>query len=322
MKTALITGITGQDGAYLAKLLVEKGYVVVGTTRSYTTSSYNNLKYLGIADYVSIVETDLTDVFSIFKLLNKYNFDEVYNLAAQSSVGLSFEQPIGTIQFNITSVLNLLEAIRVVNNKIRFYQASSSEMYGRVASLPITEQTPLHPLSPYAISKATSYWTVINYRESYGLFACNGILFNHESYLRSNNFFIKKIIRESLAISRGKQDGLKVGNINIKRDFGYTPEYVKAMWMLMQHSTPEDITICSGSSIFLKDIIEYIFDKLNIDNSKLILEESLFRPVDIEDMYGDNSKAKNIIGWSYDLNFYQVLDIILEEEIVNTKYAL
>src|SRR5579875_541941 len=310
MKTALITGITGQDGAYLAKLLVEKGYVVVGTTRSYTTSSYNNLKYLGIADYVSIVETDLTDVFSIFKLLNKYNFDEVYNLAAQSSVGLSFEQPIGTIQFNITSVLNLLEAIRVVNNKIRFYQASSSEMYGRVASLPITEQTPLHPLSPYAISKATSYWTVINYRESYGLFACNGILFNHESYLRSNNFFIKKIIRESLAISRGKQDGLKVGNINIKRDFGYTPEYVKAMWMLMQHSTPEDITICSGSSIFLKDIIEYIFDKLNIDNSKLILEESLFRPVDIEDMYGDNSKAKNIIGWSYDLNFYQVLDII------------
>lgn len=320
MKTALITGITGQDGAYLAEFLVKKGYTVIGTTRSYTATSYNNLKYLNIADEVAIVEADLTDVFSIIKILNKYNLDEIYNLAAQSSVSLSFEQPIGTLQFNITSVLNLLEAIRIVNLKIKFYQASSSEMYGKASSLPITEQTPLYPLSPYAISKATSYWTVINYRESYGLFACNGILFNHESYLRSNNFFIKKVIRESLAISRGKQDLLKVGNINIKRDFGYTPNYVEAMWLLMQHPVAEDIAICSGKSILLKDIIHYIFDKLDIDYSKLILEKNLFRPVDIEDIYGDNAKAKNIIGWNYDLDFYKVLDLIIEEEIINTLY--
>jgi GDPmannose 4,6-dehydratase len=317
MKTAIITGITGQDGSYLAHLLVEKGYSVVGTTRSYTASSNDKLKYLGIASQVKIEEADLLDVFSIIKLFNKYQPDEIYNLAAQSSVGLSFEQPIGTLQFNISSVLNLLEAIRLVNPKIKFYQASSSEMFGKVNQLPINEHTPLHPLSPYAISKATAYWTVVNYRESYGLFACNGILFNHESYLRSNNFFVKKVIRESIAISKNKQQSLKVGNIEIKRDFGYTPAYVKAMWLLLQHHTAEDITICSGKSIFLKDIIYYIFDKLSVSYTKLEIDKTLFRPVDIEDMYGDNTKAKNVIGWDYHWDFFKALDLILEEELLN-----
>ncbi len=315
MKIAIITGITGQDGSYLAKLLVEKGYKVVGTTRSYNQSSTEKLKYLGIQDSVKIEEADMSDVFSTIKLINKYAPDEIYNLAAQSSVGLSFEQPIGTLQYNITSVLNILEAIRMSNSKIKFYQASSSEMYGKVKKLPITEDTALHPLSPYAISKATAYWTVVNYRESYNLFACNGILFNHESYLRSNNFFVKKIIRESIAISKNKQEVLKVGNIDIKRDFGFTPDYVQAMWLLMQHHTAEDITICSGKSIYLREIIIHIFKNLGISEDKLIIDPTLFRPVDIEDMYGDNTKAKVIIGWQYDKSFFNVLDLILEEEL-------
>ena len=317
MKVALITGITGQDGSYLSQLLINKGYKVIGTTRSYKASCYDKLNYLGIGSDVIIEEVDLLDVFSILKVLNKHCPDEIYNLAAQSSVATSFEQPIGTLSFNITSVLNLLEAIRSVNKNIKFYQASSSEMYGKVKSLPITETTLLHPLSPYAISKATAHWTVINYRESYGLFACNGILFNHESYLRSNNFFIKKVIRESINIAHGKQNDLRIGNIDIKRDFGYTPEYVRAMWLLMQHESPEDIEICSGSSIYLRDILYYIFDKLQIDRSRIVEDSRLFRPTDIEDIYGDNSKAKNVIGWDYNLSFYNVLDIIIDEEIRN-----
>lgn len=319
MKTAIITGITGQDGSYLAKLLVSKGYKVVGTTRSYNQASNEKLKYLGIEKEVKIEESDMSDVFSTIKIITKYQPDEIYNLAAQSSVGLSFEQPIGTLQYNITSVLNILEAIRMVNPKIKFYQASSSEMYGKVKKLPITEDTALHPLSPYAISKATAFWTVVNYRESYNLFACNGILFNHESYLRSNNFFVKKIIRESIAISKNKQEILKVGNIDIKRDFGFTPNYVEAMWLLLQHPTAEDITICSGKSIYLRDIIYYVFEKLNIPKSKMMVDEKLFRPVDIEDMFGDNSKAKNVIGWNYDLDFFTVLDIMIAEELKNFK---
>jgi len=317
VKVALITGITGQDGSYLSQLLINKGYKVIGTTRSYKASCYDKLNYLGIGSDVIIEEVDLLDVFSILKVLNKHCPDEIYNLAAQSSVATSFEQPIGTLSFNITSVLNLLEAIRSVNKNIKFYQASSSEMYGKVKSLPITETTLLHPLSPYAISKATAHWTVINYRESYGLFACNGILFNHESYLRSNNFFIKKVIRESINIAHGKQNDLRIGNIDIKRDFGYTPEYVRAMWLLMQHESPEDIEICSGSSIYLRDILYYIFDKLQIDRSRIVEDSRLFRPTDIEDIYGDNSKAKNVIGWDYNLSFYNVLDIIIDEEIRN-----
>lgn len=319
MKTAIITGISGQDGSYLAQLLRSKGYNVIGTTRSYTLSSYSGLKYLAIDKDVKIEEVDLLDVFSIIKLLNKYQPDEVYNLAAQSSVGLSFEQPIGTLQFNITSVLNLLESIRLANAKIKFYQASSSEMFGRVNQLPINEQTPFHPLSPYAISKATAYWTVVNYRESYGLFACNGILFNHESYLRSNNFFVKKVIRESISISKGTQKQLTLGNIELKRDFGYSPEYVKAMWLLLQHPTAEDITICSGKSVLLKDIVYHILDKLAIPYSQLIIDKKLFRPVDIEDIYGDNTKAKKQIGWEYNLDFFDILDILIEEELKNYK---
>jgi GDPmannose 4,6-dehydratase len=314
-RTAIITGITGQDGAYLSDLLLNKNYHVIGIVRSSNRSNLNNLNYLGIEKKIELIECDLTDITSIMSLIRKNKPDEIYNLAAQSSVGLSFEQPIGTILFSAISVLNLLESIRITDKGIRFYQASSSEMFGKVAQLPVKENTPMHPLSPYAISKATAFWAVVNYRESYGLFACNGILFNHESYLRTDNYFVKKVIGNSIEIANGKRDTLTVGQIDLKRDFGYAPEYVKAMWLMLQHSTPNDYSVCSGNSVSLREIIYYIFKKLKIPHNKLKIDEALFRPVDIENIYGDNSKAKKILGWNYDMNFFQVLDILIEEEM-------
>ncbi|MBS1557288.1 MAG: GDP-mannose 4,6-dehydratase [Bacteroidetes bacterium] len=315
MKTAIITGITGQDGAYLSALLLQKEYRVVGIIRSYNNSNLSKLRYLNIADKINLEECDLSDIPSIISILKKYKPSELYNLAAQSSVGLSFEQPIGTITFNSISVLNLLESIKIVNKDIRFYQASSSEMYGKVARLPITEETPMHPLSPYAISKATAYWSVVNYRESYGLYACNGVLFNHESHLRTENFFVKKVISQAVAIKKGKRNEMRVGNIDIKRDFGYAPEYVKAMWAILQQDQPQDFLICSGRSVSLREIAEYVFRKLDISISKIISDPVLFRPTDIKDIFGDHSKARKTLGWEYDLSFFDVLDKLIEEEM-------
>ncbi|OWK71245.1 GDP-mannose 4,6-dehydratase [Pedobacter sp. AJM] len=317
MKVAIISGITGQDGSYLAKLLTSKNYRVIGLSRSYSSLNIKNLKYLGISENVIIEESDLSDFSSIIKILLKYKPDEFYNLAAQSSVGVSFEQPIGTINYNTQSLLNILETVRLLKLDTKVYQASSSEMFGRVLNLPIEETTPLHPLSPYAISKASAYWIGINYRESYKVFCVNGILFNHESYLRSPNFFIKKVIRTGIEIKRGLANELKVGNIDVKRDFGYAPDYVEAMWLSLQHSKPDDYLICSGTSIYLRDIVSYIFDYLNLSQNKIIEDSSLFRPTDIEDIFGSNQKAKSILGWEYNKSFYQVLDMLIEEESVN-----
>jgi GDPmannose 4,6-dehydratase len=257
-KTAIISGITGQDGAYLAKLLIEKGYVVVGLIRSYTKRSSNGLKYLNIEGNVILEECDLLDITQLIGIFKKYLPTEFYNLAAQSSVSISFQQPIGTVHYNTLSVLNILEAIRLTNRGIKFYQASSSEMFGMVNKLPITEESLMHPLSPYAVSKAAAHWLCINYRESYEMFISCGVLFNHESYLRSNNFFVKKIIRDSILIHQNKKDVLSVGNIDIRRDFGYAPRFVEAMYLMLQHPTPGDYLICSGQSVSLRDIISHI----------------------------------------------------------------
>jgi GDPmannose 4,6-dehydratase len=317
MKTAIITGISGQDGLYLAKLLLEKNYRVVGTVRSYRCANTYNFKYLGIENDIILEELDLLDMANVIRIIQKYNPDEIYNLAAQSSVGLSFEQPIGTFSFNTTSVHNLLESIRLFSTHTKLYQASSSEMYGKVQAMPITLETPMHPISPYGVSKMASYFMVTIYRESYNLFVCNGVLFNHESYLRSNNFFIKKVIRDALAIKNKKLDILTVGNLDVKRDFGYAPKYVEAMWRILQSPLADNFIICSGKSVLLRDIVEYIFDKLNI-NKKLIMEDkNLFRPNEIEEIYGDNSKAKECLGWDYDMSFFEVLDILIAEETQN-----
>ncbi len=317
-KTAIITGISGQDGAYLAALLYKKGYRIVGFVRSSGNTDLRGLDYLNIRDQVIIEECDLLDISQIIKLLSQYKPSEIYNLAAQSSVSLSFKQPIGTFHFNTISVYNLLEAIKLIDRNIKFYQASSSEMYGKVNSLPITEDSVLHPVSPYAISKASAHWTCIHYRESYNLFVCCGILFNHESYLRNPNFFVKKIIRESIKISRGELDKLLVGNIDISRDFGYAPLYVEGMYLMMQSDKAADYILCSGKSAKLRTIIEYIFQKLSIDKNRYQISNELYRPNDIEDIFGDSSKAKQLLSWDYSLGVEEMLDLLLAEELKNT----
>jgi GDPmannose 4,6-dehydratase len=315
IKTAFITGISGQDGAYLSQLLLSKSYRIIGITRSHHEDNLKRLKILGVDSGVIMEECDLLDISSVINLINKYKPDEIYNLAAQSSVGLSFKQPIGTINFNIVSVLNLLEAIRIIKPDVRLYQASSSEMYGKVADLPVTIKTPMHPLSPYAISKASAHWIVINYRESYGLYACNGVLFNHESFLRSNGFFVKKVLSETVRNRNNAEWVLKVGSIDIKRDFGFSPNYVEAMWLMLQTEKPDDFIICSGKSITLRSVIEYVFCKLQVNINKLVIDNDFIRPTDIQDIYGDNKPAKTKLGWKYDLDFFQVLDILIEEEL-------
>jgi GDPmannose 4,6-dehydratase len=317
-RTALITGITGQDGAYLSQLLLSKNYRVVGLIRSVGGSNTYRLKYLDILDEITLMECDLQDLSQVIKILNEVKPEEIYNLAAQSSVSLSFQQPIGTIQFNINSVVNILEAIRISNAAIRFYQASSSEMYGKIDRLPITEESRFHPLSPYAISKVAAHHITINYRESYGLFACCGILFNHESFLRGENFIVKKAISGAFSILSGKKKAIDFGNLNVKRDFGFSKKYVEAMWLMLQQQTPDDFLICSGKSVYLKEIVEYIFNKLNLPSSAIKINESYFRPTDIEDIYGSGDKARRLLNWNYDMNFFDVLDILIEEE--KTQY--
>ena len=317
MKTAFITGVSGQDGAYLAALLLGKGYKVVGLTRTYTSGKLSGLKYLGIEDDVILEECDLLDFSSILKLLKKFQPDEVYNLSAQSSVGVSFEQPIGTISYNILSVLNILESIRLVNPTTRFYQASSSEIYGKAESLPITLDSPMRPVSPYAISKASAYWITTNYRESYSLYSVNGVLFNHESYLRSGNFFVKKVIHTALDIKSQKAKELKVGNLDIKRDFGYAPKYVEAMFLSLQQEEPSDYIICSGQSVSLREVVYHVFDRLEISRDKIVEDPSLFRPNEISDLYGSNANSIAKLNWFYDKNFFEILDVLIDEEINN-----
>ena len=315
MKTAIITGISGQDGAYLASLLLGKGYNVIGLVRSSGASDLEGLEYLKIRNKVLIEECDLLDISQIIKILTQYKPAEIYNLAAQSSVSLSFKQPIGTFHFNTISVFNLLESIKLVDVTIKFYQASSSEMYGKVNHLPITENSVLHPVSPYAISKAAAHWTCIHYRESYHMFICCGILFNHESFLRSGNFFMKKkVITESIKISCGEMSRLLVGNIDIRRDFGYAPLYVEGMYLMMQSGKPDDFILCSGQSISLRNVIEYVFRKLNINSGCFEVSSELYRPADIEDIFGDPGKAKRELGWNYSLTSEDLLDKLLEEE--------
>lgn len=309
----IITGITGQDGAYLAKLLLKKGYAVVGILRSSTKNNLSNLDYLGIKNQITFVKCDLLDINSLEKVIVRYAPRAIYNLAAQSSVGLSFSNPFETINFNTISVLNILETIKKIDKKIRFYQASSSEMYGSINKLPILENSTLNPVSPYGISKASAHWICVHYRESYGIFTTSGILFNHESILRSDDFFIKKVIKTAIDIKHGQAEVLEVGNIDIKRDFGYAPSYVESMYLMMQEENPDDYIICSGKSIRLREIIYYVFDKLKINKNKIIVNETYYRPNEIQDIYGNPSKAREKLKWNYDTDFFSVLDILIRE---------
>lgn len=320
MKTAIITGITGQDGAYLAQLLVEKNYCVIGIHREGDGNDFYRLEYLGVRDKIELLGCNLLDPKACTELLRSFAPDEIYNLVAQSSVSYSFSKPHETIEFNIMTVLNLLEAIRSVDTNIKYYQASSSEMFGKIESLPISTHTQLHPISPYGISKAAGHWMVSQYREAYGLFAISGILFNHESYLRTDSFFVKKVIKAAIRISRGLQTTLALGNIDIKRDFGHAKEYVKAIWMMMQLDQPTDFQVCSGTSVSLRQIAFYVFDQLNVDHERIVIDPALFRPAEIKDIYGDKSEVEKQTEWKYTLTFFEVLDMLIKEELANDPY--
>ncbi len=318
-KKAIITGITGQDGAYLSAYLIRQGYQVTGLVRGYNHINTYGLSYLGVADKIKLRECDLTDISQIITVIKDVKPDEIYNLAAQSSVSMSFQQPMGTINFNVFSVLNILESIKLMKPDIRFYQASSSEIFGVSNTLPLHENDVINPVSPYSISKATAHWITKNYREAYGVFSCSGFLFNHESFLRGDNFFVKKVIRDSLKIKDEKLDVLEVGNIDVKRDFGWAPKYIEAMYLMLQSEVPDDYLICSNTSVSLRSIVEFVFDYLSIPLNKLVINHDYYRPTEIPDIYGDNTKAKTKLGWQYDMSFYDVLKILIDEEIGYNK---
>lgn len=323
MKIAVISGITGQDGALLAAFLLKKEYVIVGLIPADRPSDLFRLEYLAIRNKIRFIEIDLLDGEAITKMLEEINPDEFYNLAAISSVGLSFKQPLLTFDFNTRSVMNILESIRQVSSKTRFYHASSSEMFGNVGetSLPIKESFLFHPASPYGISKASAHWLTVNYREAFKLKACCGILFNHESALRPPHFVIKKIIRTAVQIKSGVSTELSLGNINVVRDWGYAPRYVEAMWLMLQQDKLADYLICSGIPVSLKDFVEKVFNKLGLDAARHVsIDDSLLRSLDLNIIYGDNSKAKNELGWQYNLTTDDLLHHLINDEIEFMKW--
>lgn len=317
MKTAIITGISGQDGAYLAKLLLSKGYKVVGLVRPNKNVPLLGLDFLGISNDVEIREIDLLDKLAVDEMIKYYSPHEVYNLAAQSSVGLSFQSPVNTFEFNTISVINILEAIRNYSIDTKYYQASSSEMFGNIGveNLPLKESVLFHPASPYGISKASAHWITVNYREAYGLKACCGILFNHESCLRGENFVIKKILRTALEIKSEVSNVLKLGNVSVQRDWGYAPKFVEAMWLMLQQDEFDEYLICTGHVTSLESIVTKVFDKLNLDVNKHVkIERTLMRNLELDVIYGDNSKAKKKLGWNYDLSLDQLIETLMSDE--------
>jgi GDPmannose 4,6-dehydratase len=298
MKKALICGISGQDGAYLAELLISKGYAVCGTSRDAQMSSFKNLVKLGIREQIRVESVALNDFRSVLQVLTKIKPDEVYNLAGQSSVGLSFEQPVETLESIATGTLNLLEAIRFLGQPIKFYNAGSSECFGDTGGEAANEDTPFRPRSPYGVAKAAAFLEVANYREAYDLFACSGILFNHESPLRPERFVTQKIISTACRIAAGSSEKLLLGNTNINRDWGWVPEYVEAMYLMLQQEKADDYVVATGTSHKLSDFVSHTFSELDLDwNQYVVIDEALLRPTDILLGRGNPSKAKEKLKW-------------------------
>ncbi|MBU6460578.1 MAG: GDP-mannose 4,6-dehydratase [Proteobacteria bacterium] len=298
MKRALICGVSGQDGSYLASFLLEKGYYVIGTSRDAMASSFINLIKLGIREKVSVVSMAVNDFRSVFQTLTKTMPDEIYNLSGQSSVGLSFDQPVETMESIGIATLNILEAIRFINRDIKFYNAGSSECFGDVGEKAANELTPFRSRSPYAVAKSAAYWEVANYREAYNLYACTGILFNHDSPLRPERFVTQKIVLAAVRISRGSKEKLHLGSLDIHRDWGWAPEYVEAMWMMMQRDLPEDFVIATGRTVSLQYFVEKVFDYFDLDWQIYVESDScLLRPSDIFFGRANPDKAKKILGW-------------------------
>jgi len=315
-KNALITGITGQDGAYLAKFLLEKGYDVYGTYRRLSTPNFWRLQYLDIFDKISLIPADLVDAASIVEAIKISEPDEIYHLAAQSFVGASFEQPIGTGNITGLGVTRILEAIRQINPEIKFYQASTSELYGSGNSAPQSENTPFHPSSPYAAAKLYGYWLTKIYSESYGLFTCNGILFNHESPIRGLEFVTRKISNAVAKISLSIENELNLGNLEAKRDWGYAPEYVESMWLMLQQKEPDDYVIATNEAHSVKEFVEKAFHVVGLDWQEYVkVDKRFIRPLDVNFLQGDYSKAKQKLNWKPKVKFDKLVEIMVKEDL-------
>lgn len=315
-KVALICGISGQDGALLAQLLLAKGYDVWGTSRDAEGRNFSNLVRLGIRDSVRLISMNPQDFSSVFRTIKQSNPNEIYFLAGQSSVGLSFEQPVETIQSNVSSVLNILETCRILERPIRLYNASSSEVFGNTGDQPANEETPFRPRSPYAVAKASAFWLVNNYREAYGLFACNGILFNHESPLRPERFVTQKIISAARRIAAGSREKLQLGRLDIARDWGWAPEYVNAMWLMLQQDSPDDYIIATGQTNTLETFVDKAFAFFNLDWREHVQQnKELFRPTDLLVSRANPAKAELKLGWKARFKLDEVIDGMAKEAL-------
>lgn len=332
-KTALITGIRGQDGAYLAKLLLEKGYKVYGADRRSSDAGNWRLKELGIEQDVEVVYMDLLELTNIMRTVERVKPDEVYNLAAQSFVGVSFEQPILTSEVDAMGVLRLLEAIRTIKPDTRFYQASTSELYGKVQEIPQTEKTPFYPRSPYGVAKLFGHWMTVNYRESYGMFACSGILFNHESPLRGLEFVTRKITHSVARIKKGLQDKVVLGNLDAKRDWGYAAEYVEGMWLMLQQEEPDDYVLATGETHSVREFVEAAFGAAGYQiewegegvnttgrdkaTGRVLVEVSpeFYRPAEVDILIGNPEKAEKRLGWKPRTKFKELVAMMVEADL-------
>lgn len=342
MKKALITGVTGQDGSYLTELLLEKGYSVFGIVRRKSTLDYGNVEH--IKDKINFIYADMTDIVSLINAMRISGADEVYNLAAQSFVQTSWEQPVATADIDAIGVTNMLEAVRIVNPKARFYQASTSEMFGLVQEIPQTENTPFYPRSPYGVAKLYGHWITKNYRESYDLYACSGILFNHESERRGKEFVTRKITDAVARIKLGVLDCLELGNMDAKRDWGHSIDYVKAMWLMLQQDVADDYVIATNETRTVRDFVNIAFERAELpivwegegvnetarrkDNGKIVVKvnERYFRPAEVEILLGNAAKAEKKLKWKREISFTELVNrmvdndlLLVEKEIKNNS---
>lgn len=315
-KIAFITGITGQDGAYLAKLLLDKGYEVYGLMARRSTDTMWRLQYLGVDSHVQLLDGDLTDLSSLIRGMEKSKASEVYNLGAQSFVGTSWGQPILTANVTGVGALNVLEAVRLVNPEARFYQASTSEMYGLIQEAQQSESTPFYPRSPYAAAKLYAHWMTVNYRESFGLHASSGILFNHESPLRGIEFVTRKVTDAVARIKHGQQKELRLGNIDAKRDWGYAADYVQAMWLMLQQDKPDDFVIATGYTTTVRDMCRIAFECVGLKHEDhVVIDPQLYRPAEVETLLGNPAKAKEKLGWSPQTDLKTLISMMVEADL-------
>ena len=314
----MITGITGQDGAYLARYLLERDYEVHGVVRRSSTETFERIN--AIRDRVRLHQADLLDQLSLVRVVEKSRPHEVYNLAAQSFVPTSFDQPLLTGEFTALGVTRVLEAVRLVDPAIRFYQASSSEMFGKVQEEPQTERTPLWPRSPYGVAKVYGHWITINFRESYDLFACSGILFNHESPLRGKEFVTRKISDGVARIKLGRQQVLKLGNLDAQRDWGFAGDYVRAMWLMLQQDAPDDFVIATGVKHSVREFCEVAFSHVGLDwQDHVEVDQALLRPADVNTLCGDSRKAKQQLGWQPDVSFAELVQMMVDADLERVR---